>query len=77
MLLPELRRHGFRTVHQALDDFEALEALGYYFENAAAEKFLIEQCDLTVAVSQVLLEKLTMNFPGPNIQTPAPGIRPQ
>lgn len=76
MLIPELRQHEFRTVYQALDDFEALEGLGYYFENTAAEKFLVEHCDLTVAVSQVLLEKLTANFPGANIRFLRQGYNP-
>lgn len=77
MLIPELRQHGFRTVYQALDDFEAAEGLGYYFENTAAEKFLVEHCDLTVAVSQVLREKLTANFLGANIQLLRQGYDPK
>jgi glycosyltransferase involved in cell wall biosynthesis len=58
-LFPSFRARGYKIVYEALDDFEAFSELGLYFADVDAEKFLVANADLTIAVSTPLVEKLT------------------
>jgi glycosyltransferase involved in cell wall biosynthesis len=58
-LFPLFRARHYKTVYDALDDFEAFPEIGLYFANRDAEKFLVAHSDLVVAVSTTLMEKLT------------------
>lgn len=62
-VLAILQQRGYRIVYDCLDDFEALAALGYEFENTDAEMFLLETCELTTVVSTVLCDKLRARAP--------------
>ncbi len=53
------RARGYKIVYDALDDFEAFPEIGLYFANQHAEKFLVAQCDLVIAVSTTLAERLS------------------
>ncbi len=53
------RERGYKIVYDALDDFEAFPEIGLYFANVEAEKFLVAQSDLVLAVSTTLVEKLS------------------
>lgn len=65
---PIFRARGYKIVYDALDDFEAFPEIGLYFTNLAAEKFLVAQSDLVVAVSTTLVQKLTQWNPRAPIQ---------
>lgn len=71
------RTRGYKIVYDALDDFEAFPEIGLYFTNVAAEQFLVQQCDLTVAVSSTLVEKLGAWEPRAPIQLLRQGFDPQ
>ncbi len=65
---PLFRARGYKIVYDALDDFEAFPEIGLYFANRDAEKFLVAHCDLVVAVSTTLVEKLSQWQPRAPIQ---------
>lgn len=53
------RIRGYKIVYDALDDFEAFPEIGLYFANREAERWLVAQSDVVVAVSTTLVEKLS------------------
>lgn len=56
---PIFRERGYKIVYDALDDFEAFPEIGLYWTNPEAEKFLVAQSDLVIAVSGTLVAKLS------------------
>lgn len=56
-LAPMLKGRGYYLVYDCLDDFEGLTTVGYHFYFREVEEYLIEQCDLVVALSDTLIEK--------------------
>lgn len=55
--LPQLRERGYYALYDCRDDFEAFAKLGYYFGSKAAERYLLQECDLVSVVSTNLLGK--------------------
>lgn len=76
LLLPELARRGYRLVYDCLDDFEAMAALGYYFESACAERYLIQESDLTLVVTPTLRDKLAARYPDADLRVLRQGYEP-
>jgi glycosyltransferase involved in cell wall biosynthesis len=56
--LPLFQARGFLKVYDSLDDFEGLIQLGSFYTSVEAEKFLVRHCDLMLAVSPPLVDKL-------------------
>lgn len=75
-VLPLLQQRGYRTVYDCLDDFGALAALGYTFENTEAETFLARECELTTVVSTILQVTLRARVPDANIRLLPQGYDP-
>jgi glycosyltransferase involved in cell wall biosynthesis len=62
------RERGFKIVYDALDAFDAFPEIGLYFANPDAERFLVAQSDLVVAVSTTVQARLNAWGPRAPVQ---------
>ncbi len=75
-LFPLFRTRGFKIVYDALDAFEAFPEIGLYFASVPAERYLVAQSDLVLAVSTTLVDKLSAWQPRAPVQLLRQGFDP-
>ncbi len=71
------KKRGYSTVYDAIDDFRGAERFGLYYANMIAERFLVENADVVLAVTQVLAERFALVRQGAPVELFSNGVNPE